>query len=63
MNSKTKVVSIVLSISALMMLVSCQQQKAEWKGTIEKVDGVTIVRNPKEPIYEEDVINLKKNYL
>ena len=42
-----------------MMLVSCQQQKAEWKGTIEEVDGVTIVKNPKEPMYGQDVFNLE----
>jgi hypothetical protein len=60
MKDKIKVISIVLSISALMMLVSCQQQKAEWKGTIEEVDGVTIVKNPKEPMYGEDVFSLEE---
>ena len=49
MKNKTELISIVLFISALIMLVSCQKQKAEWKGTIEEVDGVTIVMNPKEP--------------
>jgi len=42
------------------MLVSCQKQKAKWKGTIEKVDGVTIVNNPKEPMYGEDVFILEE---
>jgi len=46
MNNKTELTSIVLSISALVMLVSGQQQKAKWKGTIEEVDGVTVVKNP-----------------
>jgi len=55
MKSKIKVVSIALFLSALMMLVSCQKQKAEWKGTIEEVDGVTVVKNPKEPMYGEDI--------
>ena len=54
MKNKTKLISIVLSISALVMLVSCQQQKAEWKGSIEQVDGVTVVKNPKKPMYGED---------
>lgn len=57
MKNKTKVVSIVLSISALVILVPCQQQKAKWKGTIEEVDGVTIINNPKEPIYGEDIFS------
>ena len=60
MNNKTKVVSIIISISIFMMLVSCQKQKAEWKGTIEEVDGVTIVKNPKEPMYPEDVFSLEE---
>ena len=42
------------------MLISCGQQKSEWQGTIEEVDGVTVVRNPKEPIYGEEVFNLEE---
>jgi len=60
MNNKTKVVPIIISISIFMMLISCQQQKAEWKGTIEEVDGVTVVKNPKEPMYGEDVFSLEE---
>jgi hypothetical protein len=60
MNNKTKLISIVLSISALMMLVSCQQQKAEWKGTIENVDGVKVVKNPKEPIYPDKIVTFEE---
>jgi hypothetical protein len=60
MKNKTKVISIVLFISALMMLVSCQKQKAEWKGTIEEENGVTVVKNPKDPMYGEDVFSLEE---
>ena len=60
MKNKTKSVSIILFFSALMMLVSCQQQKAEWKGTIEEVDGVTIVKNPKEPIYSDEIVTFEE---
>jgi hypothetical protein len=42
MKNKTKIVSVVLFISSCTMLISCQKQKAEWKGTIEQKDGVTI---------------------
>jgi hypothetical protein len=42
------------------MFVSCQQQKAEWKGIIEEVDGVTVVKNPIEPMYGEDIFNLEE---
>ncbi|TET66647.1 MAG: 6-bladed beta-propeller [Candidatus Aminicenantes bacterium] len=61
MKNKTKVVSIVLSISALMMLFSCQKQKAEWKGIIEEVDGVTVVKNPKESYYGELILDLEED--
>ncbi len=60
MKNKTKVISIVLFISALIMLISCQKQKAEWKGTIEEFNGVTIVKNPKEPLYGEEAFQLKE---
>jgi len=60
MKSKTKIISIFLSVSILMMLFSCQQQRAEWKGTIEEVDGVTVVNNPKEPMYGADVFSLEE---
>ncbi|MGD8536662.1 MAG: 6-bladed beta-propeller [Candidatus Aminicenantes bacterium] len=60
MKSKTKVLSIVLFLFVLIILVSCQKQKTEWKGTIEEVDGVTIVKNPKEPMYSENVVSLKE---
>jgi len=36
----------------------CSPQKAEWQGAIEEVDGVTVVKNPKVPMYGEDVFNL-----
>jgi hypothetical protein len=43
-----------------MMFVSCEKQKAEWKGTIDDVDGVTVVKNPKEPMFVEDVFSLEE---
>ena len=61
MKNKTKVGTMVLSLSIFMMIISCGEQKElEWKGTIEKVNGVTVVKNPKEPIYEEDIFSLKE---
>jgi len=35
MKTKITIVSIVLVLSILIMIVSCSQQKTEWKGTIE----------------------------
>ena len=61
MKSKTKVIPIVLFLSALIMLVSCQKQKAEWKGTIEEVNGIKVVTNPKEPLYGEVEFELQED--
>ena len=61
MKTKTKVISIVLSISALIMLVSCQQQKVEWKGIIKEVNGIKVVNNPKEPLYGEVKFELRED--
>jgi len=58
MKNKTKVISIVLFLSAFIMAISFCRQKAEWKGIIKEENGVTIVKNPKEPMYSEDVFNL-----
>ena len=61
MKSKTIGVQVIISISLFMMLVSCQRQKAEWKGTIEEEYGVMVVKNPKKPIYSEDVFSLEED--
>ncbi len=60
MKSKTKFLSIVIFFSVIIIFVSCQKQKAKWKGSIEKVDGVTVVKNPKEPMYSENTVSLKE---
>ena len=60
MKNKNQIASIILFLSVFMMLVSCQQQKAEWKGTIEEVDGVMVVKNPETPIKETIVLEVEK---
>jgi len=41
-------------------LVSCEKQKTGWKGSIEKIDGIPVAKNPKEPLYEEDAFILEE---
>jgi hypothetical protein len=43
-----------------MILVSCGKQHSEWRGTIEETNGVAIVKNPKEPIYGENIFSLEE---
>lgn len=50
------VLTIILSIISL----SCNQQKTKWQGSIKEVDGVTVVKNPKRPLYDEDVVGIKE---
>jgi len=38
----------------------CSSQKAEWQGTIEEVNGVTLVKNPGQPLYGNDVYTIKE---
>ena len=61
MKNKNKVVLIVLFLSVSIMLASFGEQKAEWKGTIEKVNGVTVVKNPKEPMYGNEVFSIEED--
>ena len=46
----------------LCLLVGCQD-KAEWRGTFEEVDGVMVVKNPQEPIYGPEVFNLEEDLI
>jgi len=56
---------MILKISFAILIIvgitlSCAQNIGEWKGDIEVRDGITIVKNPKEPIYSRDVLSLKE---
>lgn len=60
MRNKAIIVSIVFILSLFIFIVSCRQQKSTWKGTIEEVNGVTVVKNPKEPIHDEGMLSLNE---
>ncbi len=65
MENKSKVITIFLFLPVLMMFFSCGGPKAEpkpeWKGTIEEVNGVTVITNPNEPLYGELVLELEED--
>jgi len=46
------------SLSGLLLMAFTANQ---WKGKIEKEDGLTIIRNPKEPLYGELVLDLEQD--
>jgi hypothetical protein len=60
MKSKTFIFSIIILLFTTIIFISCKQQKAEWKGTVEEVDGVTVVKNPKEPVYGEEIFEIEE---
>jgi hypothetical protein len=61
MKRKTKVISIVFCFSVFLMLISCQEQKAKWKGQMRTEEGITVLENPKTPMYEKSVLTLSED--
>ncbi len=59
MKNKIKAVFTILFIPAIILLGSCQKQKAEWKVTIEEENGVKFIKNPEEPRYGETELELE----
>ncbi|MFA5266304.1 MAG: hypothetical protein WC378_20975, partial [Opitutaceae bacterium] len=65
---KAKPVLVLLSLLAALaitcatvVIVFCAQPEGQWKGSITRdKNGVTIVRNPKEPLYIGNVIGLEE---
>jgi uncharacterized protein YuzE len=53
--------SIALVFSVIMIFTACQQDRSGWKGTIQVVDGVQTVKNPQEPIYSGEVLELEED--
>jgi len=43
--------------------LSCSQRETDWRGTIEERGGVIIVKNPKEPLYDNQKISFEENLL
>ena len=48
-------------LSILIFSLSCQKEKALWKGKIEKENGVMVVKNPDEPISKDNILFLEED--
>ena len=46
---------------ALVLTAGCVKQEPAWRGITETKDGIRIVKNPKEPMYQEPVLELEEN--
>jgi hypothetical protein len=53
-----KILSTAMMAVSL-LLTACGPQTAEWTGTIEEVDGITLVNNPDVPYYGEFIPELE----
>jgi hypothetical protein len=57
MNTKRIIIVITLIVTGYL---SCSTQESEWQGAIEEVDGVTVVKNPVEPMYGPAIFKLEE---
>lgn len=58
MRSKSAFLTLLIFLVSTLAYVACGRQKLEWKGTITEKNGVVIVKNPKEPLYENAEFNI-----
>ena len=58
MRTNKIVLSIMLCFALCVLTPNCKQE-TQRVGTIEEIDGVTIVKNPNEPKHIEDIISLE----
>ncbi|MGB9894101.1 MAG: 6-bladed beta-propeller, partial [Candidatus Saccharicenans sp.] len=50
----------VIIIALSLLLWGCGQEKEAWKGTVRREGNVTIISNPKEPMYREEILKVEK---
>lgn len=56
-----KPISIIAgSFIVAAMALGFSEQGPTWKGSISQENGITVVRNPKEPLYEGKILSLNK---
>jgi len=60
MNTQKRLSILILILAAFFLTLTCRQTSLERKGVIEKADGVIIVKNPNEPLYQEDIFVLNE---
>jgi len=59
-KNKNFIFSTIVLLSLFIIFAYCRKKEAKWGGTIEEVEGVTFVKNPIKPMYEEDVFVLEE---
>jgi hypothetical protein len=54
---------LAILASFILVAVACRQEQAGWRGTISEENGVTIVKNPAEPMYADQILGLEKELI
>jgi hypothetical protein len=60
MRAVCSVKSVVVLLCLMMVLAACSGKGSGWKGTITQEGGVTVVKNPLEPLYGEESFSLEE---
>ncbi len=60
MNRKYWAVPIGIMLLILAILVSCKKHTTGWRGTINTVDGITVVTNPPSPMLGETALSIEE---
>jgi len=60
---KTKNIFLIGGFCLLLFCTACQKKTPPWKGKIDIEEGVTVVKNPREPIYKEPVLELQEDLI
>ena len=60
MKSRVLLVSLV-SLHLVCSIIPFGQQKPEWRGTIEQMGGVTVIKNPEEPLFGKIELELEED--
>jgi hypothetical protein len=57
---KNRILTKGIFILLVVIGMSCQGQSSKWKGTIEEHNGVTNIKNPKNPTNEDGILNFEE---
>jgi len=60
MRFRNYTVLMILTVFVL-LIADCWEEKTGWRGTVSQEDGITIISNPKEPMYAGEVLTLEKD--
>jgi len=52
---------LFLAVLCFFLFAEAFPQNAKWKGSFKEIEGIVVVKNPKKPIYSNEIVFLKKS--